>query len=127
MKKKIPPKKEVVKAEEKEKVVDVNPINREALVKECDAQGLTVKHLVAVIKKATMAKKTIFDKFGQVHEEEDTAAQLKAATAALELRGELKIKEESGGVVNQFIDVKALIQQFNTIPRTKAVTKPKDG
>lgn len=96
-------------------VLEVNPVLRQAIVAECDKQGLTLAHIVSVIKAATGAKRYVYDKLGDSHEEEDHNTQLKASLAGLELRGELKSKEVSGGVVNQFIDVKALVQQFNGV------------
>lgn len=93
--------------------LESNPVTRAMVVAECDKQGLTLGHLVGTIKRATEAKKTIVNKFGDVSYEEDYATQLRGAIAGLEVRGELKAKDSSDGVTNNFIDVKALVQMFN--------------
>ena len=93
--------------------LESNPVTRAMVVAECDKQGLTLGHLVGTIKRATEAKKTIVNKFGDVSYEEDYATQLRGAIAGLEVRGELKAKDSDGVTNNNFIDVKALVQMFN--------------
>lgn len=102
--------------------LEVNPSRQEAILSECDKQGVTLQFLVETIKRSCVATKTTIDKFGRSMTEDDNMTQLRGAQFAMELRGEYKPKG-GGDVVNQFFDVKALVQQWNQLsdPKSKQV------
>lgn len=95
---------------------EMNPDRAAAILAECERQGLTLSHLVDTIKRATVATRTTVDKYGQEAVTEEHTVQLKAAMAGLEIRGDIKAKDNGGDNVYNFLDVKALVQQWNSIP-----------
>src|SRR5262249_15730925 len=64
------------------------------ILDEADKQGLTLAHLITTIKSATDAVKNIYDKDGDFEcAEPDHAQRLKAAMLGLELRAEIRGKD----------------------------------
>lgn len=80
----------------------------------CRKVGLTLEGTLQVIKDAQTAKKLVALKDGSVMEEADHEKRLKAAAMHLEVEGLLKVRG-SGETVNNYFDVKTLVQQWREI------------
>lgn len=95
--------------------LEVTAAARELIKAECDKQGCTLEYLIGRLKIGTTATKTVTNKFGEFRDDEDYIAQHKNVMSLLELRGELKVKDEVSTTVN-VLDVKNILQMWNSIP-----------
>ena len=93
------------------------------LIKEaCRRVGMGLEDYLKAIKGGLSATRVTVDKYGDEHYEDNHEVRLKAAAMGLEVEGYLKGKGgSSDGIINNFIDVKAIIQRFEGIKSSRVM------